>query len=246
MKTVIISLLILTAGLRFSYAQMKIGVGGVSIDNSILEVKSENRGFLPPRIYLTNETMALNGGAPVDGTVVFNTNFSAGMGGICTWHHGRWNRLIDSKKGEPISFVRLAQNVFQPLNNGYTNIIWNTSSAQAPANALPMFTTGSNITIRKAGLYCVVANLAIGKYIQNADVWAERYLYISFNGVQNTASGLNAAIDTYMNVSAMIYCSENDVINIGFYNGGPDVQSIHYNPNSVTCVVAQLPMNTFE
>lgn len=246
MKTVIIFLVILTSSLRFSYGQMKIGIGGEPIDNSILEVKSENRGFLPPRVFLTTETMGLNGGAPVDGTVVFNSNFGTGMGGVCTWHHGKWNRLIDSKKGEPTSFVKLAQNVFQPLDNGYTNIIWNTHSGQSPATDLPMFTTGSDITIRRTGLYCVVANLAIGKFVQNPDVWAERYLYISVNGVQNAASGFNAAIDTYMNVSAMIYCSENDVIKIGFYNGGPNVQSIHYNPNSVTCVVAQIPVNTFE
>jgi hypothetical protein len=69
-----------------------------------------------------------------------------------------------------------------------------------------MFSGGSNIVIRRARLYYVVASLAIGKLIQLPDVIAERYLYPSVNGVQNATSGINASIDTYMNVSTMIYC----------------------------------------
>jgi len=84
-------------------AQMKISTGtGSRIPDAgaMLEIESTNRGFLPPRINLTSNTMQLNSIQPSDGMVVYNTNSTTVTGGLYgaglyTWYAGRWNFLTD-------------------------------------------------------------------------------------------------------------------------------------------------------
>jgi len=68
-------------GMGFVYGQAKIGTGSGSRtpdEGSMLEIESTNRGFLPPRISLTDSVALLNSTSgtalPSNGMIVYNTN----------------------------------------------------------------------------------------------------------------------------------------------------------------------------
>lgn len=227
-------------------AQMKVGANSAPAASNLLEVESTNRGFLPPRISLTSNTMSLNGIVPADGVVVFNTNASGSLGaGLCTWHDNRWNKLIDSRvSGTPTSFVALRKTSNQDFDAGDNRVNWDQISAsQSVPGDSPMWGGANAIFIRRAGVYCITANLAVQKFSGTGPV-AERYLFILKGDVQITASGYSVADDTNLNVSAMVYCAANEIIRIGYSSGGVSMRNLP-DDNSF-CVVAQIPSITFE
>ncbi|MCD6067934.1 MAG: hypothetical protein K0S33_2760 [Bacteroidetes bacterium] len=66
MKKITLSLCLFVATITGAVAQVKIGNNPNTIDpNSLLEMESTNKGFLPPRVVLSNETLV----APLTGTV---------------------------------------------------------------------------------------------------------------------------------------------------------------------------------
>ncbi|NTD96337.1 hypothetical protein G6M26_27245 [Agrobacterium tumefaciens] len=243
-KTITLAI-ILFLQLAVSHAQLKVGsMTDAPSMSSILEVESANRGFLPPRISLTSNTMSLNGSTPTNGMVVFNTNSSSGIMGLCIWRNGRWNKLVDSEnQGIPSSHVLLKQTSAQALPTGTTNLIWHAVvSSQVPAGDSPMWANGSDIVIRRAGIYCFTADASMNT-VSWPGPFAEKYLFISRNGVQITASSFYADGDRYLQLSGMIYCNVDDVIRFGYVNGGASMVSA---PNTVRCGVAQIPTTTFE
>lgn len=97
MKNYIIVFLILVP--FFNFAQ--VGIGTVTPDvSSILDVNSNNKGLLIPRVNLSNITDGLSPiNSPQVGLLVFNTNASVigGLGeGFYYWNNSRWNKLIIS------------------------------------------------------------------------------------------------------------------------------------------------------
>jgi|GEM_PF-3471408 len=83
-----------------SSAQAKIGTGSTA-ESAMLEIESTNRGFLPPRIALSSNTMKLNSTTvnPADGMVVYNTTTASANGltgaGCYVWRDSKWHRLLD-------------------------------------------------------------------------------------------------------------------------------------------------------
>ena len=57
----------------FTVAQVKIGENSAPDASAILEIKSTNTGFLPPRITLTAKNVAAPVTSPVEGLMVYNT-----------------------------------------------------------------------------------------------------------------------------------------------------------------------------
>lgn len=231
-----------------SHAQVKIAaVNGIPAASSMLEVESSNRGFLPPRIALSNRTMALNGGTPLDGMIVFNTNLGSGFGGLCVWHHSKWNKLTDSRpSGDFTSYVELRQTVRQDLNAGTNNINWNTlKRSQAPVDDLPMWSNGSDIVIRRPGVYCIVSRVTIND-VSSQPSAIERYIFVSKNGEQIAANGYFSTFSPFMNISAMVYCNANDIIRIGTYTPSSGQYTNTVSDYTTSCFVTQIPPNTFE
>ncbi|RZK75702.1 MAG: hypothetical protein EOO85_13220 [Pedobacter sp.] len=227
-------------------AQVKIGATwGTPSNSSVLEIESNNRGFLPPRIFLNSQTMPLNGGLPGDGTVVFNTNFGTNLGGLCIWHHNQWNKLVDSRKiGKPTRFIKLTQNVSQVMPTGNSIVNWDARSIESvlsPGDS-PMWNGGSDIIIQKSGMYCIVVNVALavtdGNQIGSP---GERYISISVNGIQAAGSGSFLGVNSFMNLSAMVYCNQFDRIRIGVLNGRDVAVKTITSPNKTVCFVAEIP-----
>jgi hypothetical protein len=77
-----------------SFAQ--VGIGTVSPDPSAqLEVNSENKGFLLPRITLTNTTLASPVVTPATGLLIYNTATTGDVKpGFYYWSGTAWVRLI--------------------------------------------------------------------------------------------------------------------------------------------------------
>ncbi|RZK69279.1 MAG: hypothetical protein EOO85_22695, partial [Pedobacter sp.] len=159
-KKIIILLLTLLA--YSTQAQFKIGSTTTSASpTSIMELESNNRGFLPPRIFLNNNLMLLNGNKPLDGTIVFNTNFADTMGGLCSWHNGKWNKVIEANRaGSLTNFIQVDNDNQQILQGGRNNDL-NFASViryQLQPGMTTMFGTNANeISIPTSGLYCISA-----------------------------------------------------------------------------------------
>ncbi|WP_412466893.1 hypothetical protein [Pedobacter sp. KLB.chiD] len=244
MKKTILLTCTLLINIYIVKAQVKIGANTPPAASSILELESTNRGFLPPRINLTSPTMALNGVTPTDGMVVFNTNTSSGLGGLCTWHHNQWNKIIDSRTtGTLTSFVILkgaSQSLpgLQTTRLNYESII----KSQSSGSDAPMFTSGNAITIRRSGVYCITANLQIQVTNSGSGI-VERYLVIEKNTVQMAASSSYNNQNQVLNASTTVYCSAGDVIRV-CYTSGASVLAVS-SPFS-WCAVAQMPASEFE
>lgn len=98
MKTKTISSILLFIGITVtSIAQVKIGNNPNAINaNSLLELESTNRGFLPPRMPLNS----INTVSPLTGTVpeamqVYSSGGSL-QNGLYTWNGSQWMRMLTS------------------------------------------------------------------------------------------------------------------------------------------------------
>jgi len=92
----------LALSLATTFAQVKIGTDHSAAHvSAMLEIESSNRGFLPPRVALTSNTMKLNSTTtnPPDGMIVYNTSVSLTNGlpstGLYIWRDSQWNVMID-------------------------------------------------------------------------------------------------------------------------------------------------------
>ena len=75
-----------------SHAQVSISTDGLSPDNSaMLDVKSVNKGLLPPRMTFVQRNAIVN---PVEGLMVFCTNCNPdGTGGVSIFQGGSWKMV---------------------------------------------------------------------------------------------------------------------------------------------------------
>lgn len=94
------------------WAQVKIGTtAGTPNAGAILEVESDTRGFLLPRISLTSNTMQLNNVTPPNGMMVYNTNTSTAAGlagtGLYIWN-SQWNLMLENGVAEPTGSYKLS------------------------------------------------------------------------------------------------------------------------------------------
>lgn len=94
----IIPILLFSLFLNLTFAQVGINTGA---PEAALDIDSDNSGVLLPRIDLLSETdntsvVNPNGGALVDGTMVWNTAVTGiKPSGYYYWHDGKWNQISD-------------------------------------------------------------------------------------------------------------------------------------------------------
>lgn len=106
MKKITYLLLLLVLSLGKSSiisAQTKFGDNKSAINaGSLLELESTDKGFLPPRVALTDaQVWGLAGGLPVTGMIVYNT--AAGLNGLqpglLVWQYSQWMKLQTGSSG---------------------------------------------------------------------------------------------------------------------------------------------------
>ena len=133
-----------------SASQVKVGGSGAPASGVMLELESSNKGFVPPRIDLTNLTMGLNGSTPVDGMIIYSTNQSTGLG-LYVWHSGSWNKLL--QEYDIPSRARFKARATDVVGT----IEWDPVFMKQRDDLLPMWSSVSpgRIYIRKTGLYLI-------------------------------------------------------------------------------------------
>lgn len=95
----------------------QVGIGTNTPDaSSMLEVKSTNKGFLPPRVSLTATESASPITSPAIGLVVYNTATVADVvPGIYYWNGTAWKKLdIDTRSSQ---FTTSGSNIFYSTGN---------------------------------------------------------------------------------------------------------------------------------
>jgi FG-GAP repeat len=89
MKQIFVLLICFPIGIAFSQS---VGIGTTTpLSSAILELKSTNSGFLPPRM---SSTQRLAIASPVNGLMVYDTNTDT----FWFYESGKWNELIASNK----------------------------------------------------------------------------------------------------------------------------------------------------
>ena len=92
MKNISVFTLFFLINSSLLFSQVAINVDGSSPDNSaMLDVKTNNKGFLPPRMTRVEMNAIPN---PADGLIVFCTDCRMdGKGVLSTFMNGNWNSL---------------------------------------------------------------------------------------------------------------------------------------------------------
>ena len=175
-KVLFFVLLLMILGAASVNAQVRIGGDGAPHTAAVLDLNASdatdngNLGLALPRVNLTAETDKLNGTDPKDGTLVYNTNNSFGLG-LYYWVTDKWVKLTIDGGAQP------ALNVTAELDADYT---------VKATDDIVLFTTASvmrNVSLPSAGV-------PVGKtvYISDAGV----------KGVSFSAASMRT--DTYLNI----------------------------------------------
>ncbi|RZK75704.1 MAG: hypothetical protein EOO85_13230 [Pedobacter sp.] len=230
---------------------MKIAASGGSPNpGAMLDVESNDRGFVPPRIYLTGSFMQLNGTTPTEGTVIFSNNWSGdgSLGGLFVWKNSQWGRFGESVR-TPTSYIKLIKNNDQIVYPGEQDVSFDqVSTRQQPIGDTPMWSQAnpSTVFIWRKGWYFVSASCRMEYVFMNKP----RYISIMHKRNQVTAVGFNnngygnVGNNVTLNTSTMIYCEENDEINLSCYT--EDTATIFPSGLLTTQMsVTQLPTNLF-
>lgn len=99
-----------------------VGIGTGTPDVSAkLQVDATNKGFLPPRLNLTSNTMDLDGiSGQIEGLMVYNTNTSVVNGlsgkGLYYWDGSVWNKAIYTSNGGNYVNFRIITGTYTPAS----------------------------------------------------------------------------------------------------------------------------------
>lgn len=188
-----------------SFSQVGIGTNAPE-GSALLEVKSTNKGFLPPRVALTASNSASPITSPVEGLLVYNT-VAAGtypynvVPGYYYWDGFAWSQMVTSTVD--YGFVRYTGADTGPLSIG-SNVALNASATGNLLWSSNQFTLKANKTYElEAYLAIYQAGGAVGgifqiyNYSDNSVLASGLYISAGGGGVNNpSANGPMKAIIT--------------------------------------------------
>ncbi|MFM1792058.1 MAG: hypothetical protein RLZZ252_412 [Bacteroidota bacterium] len=157
MKKLIIFLLIST-GL---FAQTGIGTTTPNA-SAKLDVFSTNKGFLPPRVTLTNETDNTTISNPATGLLVYNTGNNAGLvAGYYYWNGGNWTTIATATgSGVNASFMRGSRSSAQTTNLTANSLVAFTQVDYANGQEIALNTTTGQITLAAGRTYRIMGQVS--------------------------------------------------------------------------------------
>lgn len=229
-----------------TFAQNNIGIGTIAPDpNAILEVKSENKGLLIPRVSLSDvhSPSPLNGF--VAGMIVYNT---ATFGSITPGYYGcdgsSWTRLSDeigkwsfsgnANTNPPSDFIGTtdALDVFIKRNGQWAGMI-SENRTSLGLNALPPSRTGlynNALGINSLNFTGGGSNTAIGENAQGFNFLGSFNTSLGHSALKNSASG---SFNTAIGFQAGFTTSGSGNVflghNAGYFETGSNKLYIHNN-----------------
>lgn len=110
MKHVLLGLLLFFSVATFA----QVGIGTTTpLASAILDVRSTNKGFLPPRVTLTSATDATTIASPAEGLLVYNLGSTGLLAGYYYWNGAKWSTIATATSADNV-----AQKVSALVNAG--------------------------------------------------------------------------------------------------------------------------------
>jgi hypothetical protein len=189
----------------------------------VLEVKSSNRGLLPPRINIPDTTQAYPVTSPDEGLFVANTH--PGKEGLYFWNGQAWEKLKTLESVLTDMQQTGKENIFVGTANYSTPIDiqrnrWNEVEMTAIKGTL---VDRKKYRIPQNGVYEIMASFTGAASKANGFVVLNLYNYTTGADLSSTTK---SQLSSYVNVAAKsIYCgalNAGDIIGIRIYYGSTD------------------------
>ncbi|MGB0431256.1 MAG: hypothetical protein ACPGLV_12340 [Bacteroidia bacterium] len=231
--TLIVTNLVIIALFLMSSTGILISTGTGNPDGSaMLEIKSTDKGFLPPRLTTTQRD---NISSPAEGLIIFNTTTD----GLEQYNGSSWARLVDND----VAPVRYNGNYTGNVSN-QTLTTMNFGNKVFDADNLVTTGSGWKYTAPKDGYYKVNAAVLVnqGTYDNDFD------FSINVDGIRkahlaNVSEKMMDNSNDYVHLSGsvLVYANANDDINLTLWHrtGSTRSMSTNVNANYVEIVFVQ-------
>lgn len=197
MKRRFIIVLVMLLAFFTGFSQVAINDNGAEADESaILDISSENKGLLLPRMQITDVDSDISPvNFPADGLMIYNTGSTLAPAGYYVWSGHQWEQLINNNTAisvDQTSAVYESAELYESndistpstisltSNNSYyswMNATQGTLFGNMTTN--PGHANGSRIIIGEAGLYHIVVSASFGGSNNNVIMGA---IFVTPNG----------------------------------------------------------------
>lgn len=191
MKKIILTLTLVLTSIACLKSQVKVGDNPNSINaNSLLELESTNKGFLPPRVALNNlnSTSPLSGATPV-GMIVYSLGGTL-ANGLYEWNGIKWQNLLTADQ----PYASVTSNITQVVTSTTTATVLTFEINEILSSIThSTLTNTSRIIIQSVGTYFLDFSAQLSGGAASLDIWLRK------NGVDvpmsNTRSALQNSSD---------------------------------------------------
>jgi len=190
------------------------------------------KGFLSPRISLSDTSAWGLSGSSSDGMMVYNTNASitGGSGvGLYIFYNSRWNRMVDEAALVSLPRARVVSTVNQggAAGGGFIqnqNTVIPHDTIDPSTTGITVSADGVKFTILTAGYYLIATSFRVGENGANSGTTVgERYLSIMKNAIYDAnyyisggsalaSTGITCTGTTSLNTNVMSYLNAGDTI----------------------------------
>jgi ribosomal protein L31 len=159
-KKILYSILLIVFTCSLGYAQT--GIGTTTPDASAkLDVSSNNKGFLPPRVTLTSSTDNTTISNPAIGLLVYNTGNNASIvAGYYYWNGSSWATIATAQgSGVSASFMRGSRSTAQTSNLTANSLVAFTQVDYSSGQDISLNNTTGQITLAAGRTYRLLGHV---------------------------------------------------------------------------------------
>jgi len=165
-------------------ATAQVGIGTTApASSSALQIDSTTGGFVPPR--MTNTQMS-NISTPLEGSIVYNTTFSA----LFLYSSGTWNNITRPDLPSIVMSREFGPDdvdnpIVQTTNNTYYSFPLNQSEVASTEENFFTVTANGTVQVKKKGNYMITAGFAVS----NLPVGGHKYIIGVYRNNTSTLIG---------------------------------------------------------
>jgi hypothetical protein len=231
----------------FGYSQVGIGTPNPNL-NSVLEISSTTKGFLPPRLNLTGTKLTSPLSAHVQGMIVYNLATANDVKpGLYQNTGSSWERLVENNAVASIkASVRNVTGTVQNVSGASQTTVLQVDKADVNDGNFDL--TTETYTVPKAGYYQVSLQTSMG-LTSNGTTSQNMVLYAYFSSGSVVLHGIKTDLSPgqaqLRGGTTTMYCNVGDLIRATVQTcGGTGTQTCagaSYNFNNTTMIITYLP-----